>query len=112
MVKITPHLNILHHQNGVVGISFILNTAKYRDFNNVPKLRREQLKRNYKPNPAYIKRIAAKASIPLEIQKTNDDMIVEARLKHIEENEVRFFIGCHTDGAIEHCANFKTKTQV
>ena len=66
-----------------------LNTAKYRDFNNVPKLRREQLKRNYKPNPRYIKRIAAKASIPLEIQKTNDDMIVEARLKYIEENEVR-----------------------
>ena len=65
-----------------------LNTAKYRDFNNVPKLRREQLKRNYKPNPRYIKRIAAKASIPLEIQKTNDDMIVEARLKYIEENEV------------------------
>ena len=112
MVKITPHLNILHHQNGVVGMSFILNTAKYRDFNNVPKLRREQLKRNYKPNPAYIKRIAAKASIPLEIQKTNDDMIVEARLKYIEENEVRVFIGCHTDGAIEHCANFKIKTQV
>lgn len=65
-----------------------MNTAKYRDFNNVPKLRREQLKRNYKPNPRYIKRIAAKASIPLEIQKTNDDMIVEARLKYIEENEV------------------------
>ena len=93
-------------------MSFILNTAKYRDFNNVPKLRREQLKRNYKPNPAYIKRIAAKASIPLEIQKTNDDMIVEARLKYIEENEVRFFIGYHTDGAIEHCAVFKIKTQV
>jgi len=54
----------------------------------VPKLRREQLKRNYKPNPFYIKRIASKASIPLEIQTTNDDMIVEARLKYIEENEL------------------------
>ena len=77
-----------------------LNTAKYRDFNNVPKLRREQLKRNYKPNPKYIKRIAAKASIPLEIQKTNDDMIVEARLKYIEENEV-------SRGAVELGAIFK-----
>ena len=65
-----------------------MNTVKYRDVNNVPKLRREQLKRNYKPNPFYIKRIASKASIPLEIQTTNDDMIVEARLKYIEENEV------------------------
>ena len=72
----------------IIVLKLPLNTAKYRDFNNVPKLRREQLKRNYKPNPRYIKRIAAKASIPLEIQKTNDDMIVEARLKYIEENEV------------------------
>ena len=90
-VKITPRLNLLHHHKSVVGMSFILNAAKYRDFNNVPKLRREQLKRSYKPNPNLIKRIAGKASIPLEIQKTNDDMIVEARLKYIEENEVRFF---------------------
>jgi len=60
----------------------------YRDLNAVPKLKRDQLKMTYQPNPLTIKRIAAANQIKCQLGTTTEEHEIMRQLEHIEHNEL------------------------